>query len=63
LLYRAEIDASLGKTVIPEINGMCLLDPVKGVVIVSPEGITTAKNIFDEISIRVIKPKPRIIEW
>jgi hypothetical protein len=63
LLYRAEIDASLGKSVIPDLNGMCLLDPVKGVVIVSPEGITTAKNIFDEISIRVIKPKPRIIEW
>jgi hypothetical protein len=42
---------------------MCLLDPHKGVVIVPPEGITTAKDIFDEISIRVIKPKPRIIEW
>jgi hypothetical protein len=63
LLYRAEIDASLGKTVIPDIIGMCLLDPIKGVVIVPPEGITTAKDIFDEINIRVIKPKPRIIEW
>jgi hypothetical protein len=63
LLYRAEINASLGKTITPDINGMCLLDAQKGVVIVPPEGITTAKDIFDEISIRVIKPKPRIIEW
>jgi hypothetical protein len=63
LIYRAEIEASYGKTVVPEINGMCLIDPQKGVVIVPPEGITTAKDIFDEISIRVIKPKPRIIEW
>jgi len=63
LIYRAEIEASYGKTVTPEINGMCLIDPQNGVVIVPPEGITTAKDIFDEISIRVTKPKPRIIEW
>jgi hypothetical protein len=42
---------------------MCILDPEKGVEIQPQNGITTAKDIFDEISITVVRPKPRIIEW
>ena len=63
LLYRSEIVVTYGQTVTPGIEGMCLLDPQKGVMITPPEGITTAKDIFDEITIRVTKPKPRIIKW
>lgn len=62
LLYRAEIEALYGNSVKPEINGMCLLDSHGKVVIVAPQGITTATGVFDEMNIVVIKPRPRIIE-
>jgi hypothetical protein len=62
LLYKTEIEAITGNMAIPEIVGMCLLDSQGKAVIQPMKGITTAKDIFDEISIRVIKPKPRIIE-
>jgi len=37
---------------------------VKGIVDVEPvsDGITTAKNVFDDIRISVIKPKPKLID-
>ena len=63
LLYRAEIDAQLGNEAKPEIVGMCLLDSLNKVVVKPVEGITTAKDIFDQINIKVVKPKPRIMEW
>jgi len=63
LLYKATLTASEGIKVKPEIAGMCMLDPEKGAVIQPASGITTATGIFDEISIAVVKPKPRIIEW
>lgn len=36
----------------------------KGVVSVEPvsDGVTTAKNVFDDIQISVIKPKPKLID-
>jgi hypothetical protein len=63
LLYKAAITAMEGDQVKPDIAGICILDPEKGVMVQPDEGITTAKDIFDEISIVVVKPKPRIIEW
>jgi hypothetical protein len=63
LLYRAEIEAVRGNTVKPEISGMCMLDSIGGVVIQPLKGITSATDILDEMSIVVIKPKPRILEW
>jgi hypothetical protein len=63
LLYKASISAVEGNKAMPDIAGMCLLDPEKGVEIQPLNGITTATGIFDEISIAVVKPKPRIIEW
>ena len=63
LLYEAKIKAMEGNIAVPVINGMCILDPEKGVVIRPLKGITTATGIFDEIRIAVVRPKPRIIEW
>jgi hypothetical protein len=42
---------------------MCLLDPDGNAIVKAPEGISTAANIFDEIGIKVVKPRPRIVEW
>ncbi len=61
LLYRAEINADIGNTVEPKIVGMVLIDSQNNVVVEAPEGITTAKEVFDEIAIHVVKPKPKII--
>jgi hypothetical protein len=61
LLLKAEIAAIKGRVVVPEISGMCVLDQ-EGKVLVEPlHGITTATEVLDEISISVVKPKPRII--
>ncbi|MBK8884885.1 MAG: hypothetical protein IPN67_21800 [Bacteroidales bacterium] len=62
LLYRAEIEATLGNSVKPELSGMCLLDSLGNAVIKSLSGITTASEIFDEMNIIVSKPRPRIID-
>jgi hypothetical protein len=61
LLYRAEIEALKGRVAYPEIIGICVINK-EGMVLVGPlTGITTAKDVFDEIIISVVKPKPRII--
>jgi hypothetical protein len=63
LLYRAEIEASYSSSAKPELNGMCLLDSDGKAIVETPDGITTAANIFDEMGIKVVKPRPRIVEW
>jgi len=63
LLYKGEIKAIRGNMVAPMIAGMCLLDQQGKAIITTPAGITTANDIFDELNIMVIKPRPRIIEW
>jgi hypothetical protein len=63
LLYKAELTAEEGNQVVPDVAGMCILVPEKGVMIQPLKGITTATGIFDEINIMVVRPKPRIIEW
>ncbi|MFO7668849.1 MAG: hypothetical protein R6W31_04250 [Bacteroidales bacterium] len=62
LLYRVEIEARIDQVVIPEVQGMVLVDEAGQAVVVPRQGITTATGVFDEISIRVVRPKPRIIE-
>jgi hypothetical protein len=62
LLYRAEITADEDKQAIPKVVGMCILNSNGDVDIQPLEGITTATDIFDEMTISVVKPKPRIIE-
>ncbi len=63
LLYKAEIEAIQNSIITPKIFGMSLLDPKEGNIILPQIGITTAASIFDEISIAIVKPKPRIFEW
>lgn len=63
LLYKAELQAEMGTEATPVIAGMAVLDSSGRVHILPPDGITTAKDIFDEITLRIIKPKPRIIDW
>jgi len=62
LLYRAEITAKESIRVKPEIIGMSIIDPEEGVTIQPMSGITTAKDIFEEIFIEVVRPKPRILK-
>lgn len=62
LLYRAEIEATIGKEAKPEIQGMTLIDPSQGAVIQPLKGITSATDIFDQIEIKIVKPRPRILE-
>jgi len=61
LLYRAEIKADKGNSYTPEIASMSLWN--NGVNSLAPvdSTITTAQNVFDTISINIVKPKPRII--
>ena len=61
LLLQAEIQAVKDTKVVPEISGMCVIDP-EGKAAVEPlHGITTASDVLDEVIITVVKPKPRII--
>ncbi len=63
LLYKAEITAEAGNLVAPGVEGMSLLDDEGKAVLKPLKGITTATDIFDEIEILALRPKPRIIEW
>uniref|UniRef100_UPI003217BDA4 hypothetical protein n=1 Tax=uncultured Draconibacterium sp. TaxID=1573823 RepID=UPI003217BDA4 len=60
LVYKASIEAVEGNTVVPELVGISLMVN-NGEIVKSLDGITTAKDVFDEITISVVKPKPRIL--
>ncbi len=62
LLYKAEITADEGMKFVPVLTGQATWN--NGEVKFGPvsEGVTTAKNVFDEISISVSKPKPKLID-
>lgn len=62
LLYRTEIEATIGKEAKPIVQGMCFLDDTQGVRIEPLEGITTATDIFDQIKVKIVKPRPRILD-
>ncbi len=62
LLYKAEIEVLEEMMAVPEIAGMCVFDRENQVKVVPMFGITTANEVFDEISITVVRPKPRIIQ-
>ena len=63
LLYEAAITADRGEHATPRVVGMTVLDTAGHAEIEPLKGITTATDVFDEINITVIRPKPRIIEW
>jgi len=62
LLYKVEVEVQKDRIVVPDIIGMCVFDKENQVVVVPLQGITTATGVFDEISIAVVRPKPRILE-
>lgn len=62
LVYKAEIEAIEGNSVIPKIAGMSMINSYDGKMIQPVKGITTAQHLLDEIKIEVVKPKPKIIE-
>jgi hypothetical protein len=62
LVVKGEIKALKGSVVVPGIAGMCVLDSLEEVTVEPLNGITTAENVLDEVSIAVVKPKPRIID-
>jgi hypothetical protein len=62
LIFRSEIKAIEDLKFIPEIISQSTWN--KGIVNVEPvsDGITTAKSVFDDIQISIIKPKPKLID-
>ncbi len=62
LIYKAKFKAIEGTVIIPEIVGMCVQGPSDGSLVQPLKGITSATNIFDEISIAIVKPKPKIMD-
>jgi len=61
LLLKAEIEAAKGRVLVPEMAGMCVFDSAGKVTVEPLSGITSATEVLDEVSITVLKPKPRII--
>jgi len=61
LLYRAEIKADEGLTYTPVVANMSLWEEGRNRLAPVDQTITTATDVFDEISIVIIKPKPVII--
>lgn len=62
LIFRAELRAAEGNTFRPEIVSQSTW--TGGVVRVEEvsDGITTARDVFDDIKISVIRPKPKLID-
>ena len=61
LLYRAEIKADEGLVYTPAVAYMSLWEEGSNKLVPVDETITTAKDVFDEISMVIIRPKPVII--
>lgn len=60
IIYKADIKAVNGNVAVPEVVGMSVLN-AKGEIIQPLEGITSALDVFDEITVSVVKPKPKIL--
>jgi hypothetical protein len=61
ILYRAEIKATEGQKAVPTVVGMTVVDTDDRKIVQPLQGITSAVQIFDEITISVVRPKPRVI--
>ena len=62
LLYKAEFEAVEGIIITPVLAGMCVTDSPDGSLVQALKGITTATDIFDEISVAIVKPSPKILD-
>jgi hypothetical protein len=62
ILYRVDITATEGALFDPVLVAVTIADAPDGKTIQPLKGITTASQIFDEIRIAVVKPKPKILK-
>jgi hypothetical protein len=62
LLYKAVINATDGFVVEPKLVNQSVWENGKNRIEPVSEGVTTARNVFDEMRISVLKPKIKIIE-
>jgi hypothetical protein len=61
LLYRADIKADEGNRYTPQIAALSFWNEGRNTLVPLDSTITTAQNVFDEITLDVIRPKPIII--
>jgi hypothetical protein len=61
LVFKAIVEAVEGNTVVPKVIGMSVLEN-DGEILQPLKGITTALDVFDEVTIAVVRPKPRIVK-
>ncbi|MDR1455638.1 MAG: hypothetical protein LBJ01_08305 [Tannerella sp.] len=61
LLYRADIKADEGNSYNLRLDAMSLWKEGKNVLLPPDSTITSAQYVFDEINVRIVKPKPVII--
>jgi hypothetical protein len=62
LLYRAEIRAVEGAEYVPELTAMSLWKDGVNTIVPVDATVTTARNVFDAMSVRLIRPRPVIID-
>jgi hypothetical protein len=62
ILYRAEIHATEGMEYVPEIVSMSLWNEGVNSLVPVDSTLTTAREVFDLISVVLIKPKPVIVD-
>ncbi|MCK5464329.1 MAG: hypothetical protein KAI95_14975, partial [Bacteroidales bacterium] len=62
LLFRADIIAEEGTLLTPEIVAQSVWENGLNRVETVNEGVTSARNVFDDIKISVIKPKMKLVE-
>jgi hypothetical protein len=62
LLYRTDVKATKGNQYTPRIAAMSLWENGENLLMPLDATITSAQNVFDEITVRIIEPKPAIID-
>ena len=62
LLFKAAITAREGLTFTPVLSGQSIWESGKARIEPVSDGVTTAKDVFDEMKISIIRPKPKLID-
>jgi len=62
LLFKAEITAEVGNNTVPVLDGQSIWDKSINTVEPVSEGVTSARYVFDDMNIKVIRPKPKLID-
>ncbi|MDR1602982.1 MAG: hypothetical protein LBS42_11225 [Tannerella sp.] len=61
LLYRTDIRAEKGNRYVPEIVSVSLWHDGKNELVPLDSTITSAQRVFDEMHVRIVEPKPQIV--